>query len=149
LRALRAISPPHSTETEKDYIEKGKVNIEFREFPLDPWAAAAALVGRCVGGKSSKRFFAILDILFQKQEQWVNTEKRMEALQKLAQTAGISQKKFRGCFDNKKLLEGLNQNRLRGEQAGVRATPSFIINGILVEGNQPYSKLREIIDGEL
>lgn len=132
----------------KDFIAKGIVYLEFREFPLDPWAAAASLTARCVAGKSEQRFFAFLEVLFKKQLQWMNTEDRLLALQSLAQQAGLSQKKFRACLENQKLLQGLNQNKQRGEKAGVNSTPSFFINGTLMKGNQPYELLSEIIEGE-
>lgn len=136
-------------QLKKDYIDNGKVRLVFREFPLDPWALASSLLARCVGGNSPKRFFAFLDILFHKQAEWANAENRMGALQKLSRQAGLSQKKFLSCFENKELLLGINGNKLKGGKAGVRATPSFYIGKTMVEGNQPYKKLREIIDGEL
>ncbi len=134
----------------RDFIDTGKVRLIFREFPLDPWATSASLVARCVSGKNSKRFFAFIGILFKKQAQWINSEDRLAELQKISRQAGLSGARFRQCFDNQKLLEGLNHNKQRGENDNVRATPSFLINNnALVEGNQPYNKLREIIESEL
>jgi protein-disulfide isomerase len=36
-------------EMKKKYIDTGKVRFIFREFPLDPLAAAAAMLARCAG----------------------------------------------------------------------------------------------------
>lgn len=133
----------------KNYINNGKVRLIFREFPLDPWATAASLLARCVGGNSPKRFFGFLEILFRNQAQWIDAEDRMVALQKIARQAGLSQKKFFSCFENKKLLIGISENRSTGEKAGVSSTPYFYIGNSTIEGNQSYKKFREVIDREL
>src|SRR5262245_38224087 len=36
-------------ELKKKYIDTGKVRFVFREFPLDPLAAAASMLARCAG----------------------------------------------------------------------------------------------------
>ena len=139
----------------KDYIDPGKVRLIFREFPLDPWATAASMLARCVArGQSksrfdTKRFLIFLDILFQQQARWALAEDRMGALKSLARQAGLGEKSFIACFDDKKLLDGLHASRTRGSEMGVEATPSFFINGVLVSGNQPYPTFRRVIDEAL
>ena len=139
----------------KDYIDPGKVRLIFREFPLDPWATAASMLARCVArGQSksrfdTKRFLIFLDILFQQQARWALAEDRMGALKSLARQAGLGEKSFIACFDDKKLLDGLHASRTRGSEMGVQATPSFFINGVLISGNQPYPTFRRVIDEAL
>ena len=36
-----------------------------------------------------------------------------------------------------------------GQNSGVQGTPSFLINGTLVEGAQPYETISSVIDAEL
>ena len=133
----------------RDYIDKGKLRYVFREFPLDAWAAASSVLARCVGRDQPKRFFAFLDLLFQRQAKWALAENRMAALEQLARQAGMSKQNFAQCFENEALLKGIQANRRRGEADGVNATPSFLINGTLVEGNRPYAELKRFIDEAL
>ena len=37
----------------------------------------------------------------------------------------------------------------QGEAAGVQATPTFYVNGVLVSGAQPYDVFKTVIDQEL
>ena len=49
------------------YIDTGKVRFIFREFPLDPLAAAAFMLARCAGDDKRN---AIVDLLFAQQKNW-------------------------------------------------------------------------------
>ena len=56
--------------TEK-YIDKGLVKIYFRPFPFDPYATAGAMLAHCVSPAARGSF---LDILFKRQQQWIQAE---------------------------------------------------------------------------
>ena len=49
------------------YIDTGKVYFIFRDYPLDPLAAAASVIAHCA---PKERFFPIIDLLFDHQDQW-------------------------------------------------------------------------------
>ncbi|MGO9941320.1 MAG: thioredoxin domain-containing protein, partial [Rhodoblastus sp.] len=49
-----------------NYIDKGKVRFALREFPLDPLAAAAAMLARCSGDKRE----AMVELMFAQQKNW-------------------------------------------------------------------------------
>ena len=53
-------------ELKKRYIDTGKVRFIFREFPLDKLAAAAFMLARCAG-KTTAKYFALIDTLFRQQ----------------------------------------------------------------------------------
>jgi protein-disulfide isomerase len=48
-------------ELKKKYIDTGKVRFIFREFPLDPLAAAASMLARCAG---KDKFFPLIEAFF-------------------------------------------------------------------------------------
>src|SRR5271165_3786716 len=50
------------------YIDTGKVRFIFREFPLDPLAAGAFMLARCA---DKDKYFAVIDLLFGTQRDWV------------------------------------------------------------------------------
>ena len=59
-------------ELKSKYIDTGKVRFIFREFPLDPLAAAASMLARCAGDDKRN---AIIDLLFSQQKNWAFTDK--------------------------------------------------------------------------
>ncbi len=133
----------------RKYIDAGKVRYIVREFPIGhtseaaSLAAAASLVARCAGkGKS----MAMIDVLYAKQDQWAQARNPRAELFKIAKQAGFTKEKFDKCFKDQALLDGILEIRRRGaEEYGVRSTPTFFINGKMLEGNQPLAKFEELM----
>ena len=66
-------------ELKKDFIDKGYVKIEFRNFPLDMAALNASMIAHCKNdGKAD-----ILHFLFKNQKQWAQGNKIEEVNSKL------------------------------------------------------------------
>ena len=128
--------------TEK-YIDKGLVKIYFRPFPFDPYATAGAMLAHCVGPAARVSF---LDILFKRQQQWIQDENPINALQALAKQAGLSESDFVVCLKDQKRLDGIREIQSRAaEELGVRSTPTFFVNGDKLEGNQPLADFEKLI----
>ena len=96
-------------ELKKDYIDTGKARLIFREFPLDPLAAAGFMLARC-GDKD--KYFPMIDTLFAQQKDWV-VQKPLQPLLAIAKQAGFTQEQFDACLANQKVLDGLEEVRSR------------------------------------
>jgi len=72
------------------YIDTGKIRYIFREFPLDIKAAAGAMLSRCIAKNDSARYFAVTDLLFKTQNDWV-TKNTTESHVRVGRQAGLSQ----------------------------------------------------------
>lgn len=128
--------------TEK-YIDKGLVKIYFRPFPFDPYATAGAMLAHCVSPSARVSF---LDILFKRQEQWIQDENPINALQAMAKQAGLSESDFVVCLKDQKRLDGIRDIQSRAaEELGVRSTPTFFVNGDKLEGNQPLAAFDKML----
>jgi protein-disulfide isomerase len=129
------------------YIETGQVRFIMRDFPFDPRAAAAAMLARCA---DDGKYFPMIDMLFEQQEQWAAAEDARGALLQLSKMAGFTQESFEECLTNQELLDDVNAVRERAaEEFGVQSTPSFIINGERYAGNMSIEQMSAIIDGKL
>jgi len=118
-------------EMKKKYIDTGKVRFIFREFPLDPLAAAAAMLARCAG---KDKFFPLIDAFFAQQKDWV-VQKPLQPMFAIAKQAGFTQQSFDECLANQQLLNNLEEQRTRATQKfNVNSTPTFFINGKTVRG---------------
>lgn len=128
------------------YIDTGKVRFILREFPLDPLASAAFMLARCA---PSDDYFGLVDVLFAKQQEWAFVEKPGEALLDVATQVGFTEASFKACLADQKLLDAINDVKTRGaEDFGVRATPTFFINGVLQRGGFSPDEMDALIPGE-
>jgi protein-disulfide isomerase len=126
------------------YIDTGKVRFIFREFPLDPLAAAASMLARCA---DKEKFFPVLDLLFHTQAQWA-VQSPLEPLFNVAKQAGYTREAFDACIDtrnnenSRKILSGIESTRNRGaDKLKVASTPTFFINGKRVTGSVSIEEL--------
>jgi len=130
----------------EEYIDTGKVKLVFREFPFDPVATAASMVARCA---DKDRYFPLVSALFQLQGTWLKDDP-VKGLQKVAQQAGFTQESFDACLQNQTVLDGVNWAKERAsKEFGITSTPTFFVNGEIVNGNVPIGTFREKIDGAL
>jgi protein-disulfide isomerase len=129
-------------ELKKRYIDTGKVRFIFREFPLDPLAAAGFMLARC-GGEG--KYFPLIEALFHQQKTWA-VQKPIPPLLAIAKQAGFSQQSFEQCLANQKLLEDIEKVRERASSRfGVNSTPTFFINGERVNGAISIEELEKKI----
>ena len=128
----------------EQYIEAGKVKYVLREFPLDNLAAAASLLARCV---SEDKYYPFVDMLFEKQSQWARADDPLKELRQVAKVAGFTEAKFNACLRDQQALDYIQQVRNSGNQKyDIRSTPTLIVNGQKLEGNQSITTLQGVID---
>ena len=111
----------------KTYIDTGKMRFVYREFPLDPLAAAGAMLARCTPGGNAE---AMIGLLLDKQRNWAYSDNPVEGLQTLSKLAGFTQESFKACLGDQKLLDDITAVRERGsKEFGIDSTPTFFVNG--------------------
>ncbi len=130
-------------EFKKAYIDTGKVRFIFREFPLDPLAAAGFMLARC-GDKD--KYFPMIETLFAQQKDWV-VQKPLGPLLAIAKQAGFTQETFDQCLANQKILDGIEEVRSRAAgKFQVSSTPTFFVNGKMLRGAPTMEELSKQID---
>lgn len=126
------------------YIDTGKVHYVYRDFPFDQAGLRAAMMTRCAG---PDRFFGFLALLFKSQESWAGAQDPLAELAKIARLGGMTKEQFDACMNDKALMDGILNGRLEAEQKlQVKATPTFIINGVKYEGNKNIEELDKILE---
>lgn len=126
-----------------------KVKIVWRDYPLPfhkeahPAAQAAREVYRQGG---NDKFWAYHDILFQNQRALTRSD-----LEKYAQqVGGINMGKFKKALDSAEHKGAVDADMAAVQKAGARiGTPSFFINGKLLQGAQPFPAFKQAIDEAL
>ena len=130
----------------KEYIDTGKVRMVFRDYPFNYPALLGSMVLRCI---PENYRYDYMNALFKLQPDWVNkkNKKSIQELYKIMQSGGMTKEEYDACIYNTELeneiLEGVMEAQ---NQFNIKSTPSFIINGKLVEGNKSIKEFRQIID---
>jgi len=130
----------------KEYIDTGKVRMVFRDYPFNYPALLGSMVLRCI---PENYRYDYMNALFKLQPDWVNkkNKKTIQELYKIMQSGGMTKEEYDACIYNTELeneiLEGVMEAQ---NQFNIKSTPSFIINGKLIEGNKSIKEFRQIID---
>lgn len=124
----------------RKYIDTGQVRYELREFltPPNQVAAAAWLVARCAG---PDKYFGVVDGVFRAQPEMFRTQDWRGTLLRVAQTAGMTETQFNACVTDQAALEALTKRVEAGIDAGVESTPTFVVNGKKLVGEQTMAQL--------
>ncbi|WP_019224048.1 DsbA family protein [Bartonella rattaustraliani] len=130
----------------KKYIKTGKVKLIFREYAFDPRATAGFMLARCA---PEDRYFPMIEVLFQKQHEWVWGQDILTALKKISLMANFTDESFKACLKNQTILDEVNASFERGKELGVTATPTFFINGNKYEGAMSVESFFLVIDSFL
>lgn len=129
-----------------EYVDTNKVRYIFREFPLDIKAAAGSMLARCVGKDDPKKYFAVVDILFATQNDWVLKD-TSEQLRRVAKQAGMNDETFNACLANQSMLDAMKKGQDHAfEKFKVDSTPTFFVNGTKLKGGASFEDFKKLID---
>jgi protein-disulfide isomerase len=165
-----SLTCPHCAEFEEkggkalvdNYVKKGLVSWEFRNFVRDPFDMTATLLARC-GGEAS--FFGLTRNLFADQKDWIGKIQaadpaKMQALQTMppaqqfetiadlgglkqyASMRGVPRAKADQCLANQAEVTQLVQmNTDAATTYNIPGTPTFLINGAVVDETATWELL--------
>ena len=135
---------------EREFVQTGKVRWVFINLPLTsihPNAVAAAEVALCAARQGGRRFWQTHDALYQHQDDWAKLAQPRDQLIAIAQRAGVDRGKLVACLNGGEARKEVEVDAQRAARSGARATPSFYIEGGLLEG-APYTPdpMRHVLD---
>lgn len=134
----------------QNYVDTGKVRYIFKDFPLTsihPQAVKAAEAARCAIEQDA--YLEMHSQLFSNQRQWSGQGGVEAIFIGYADALGLDQNAFSDCLESGRYTNAINDDLQEGSGFGVRGTPAFFVNGLLVSGAQPYSVFQQIIDQAL
>lgn len=128
-----------------EFIDTNKIRFVFREFPLDIKAAAGSMLARCIAKDDSGKYFAVIDMLFKQQNDWV-LKNTAETLTRIGKQAGLSQQAVEECLKDQALLDKIAADqKFANEVLKVNSTPTFFINGEMLRGEQTFDEFSKKI----
>ena len=126
-----------------------RVRIVWRNFPL-PFHQNAQLAHEAAwevfDQAGSEKFWAYHDVLFENR----SAMQRADLERYAEQLGGINMNRFRQALDTHRHADRIRADQTAVQEAGARiGTPSFFINGRLVQGAQPFEAFKAQIDRAL
>lgn len=127
-----------------------KITFVYRHFPLKqihPNAEMAAKVAESAAKQD--KFWEMKEILFDKQSEWADEEDPKELFKKYAETLELDISKFEEDLNSEEVKNKVDSDNNSALAMGLRGTPTFIINGKIIESPQSVEAFKSIIDAEL
>ncbi len=128
-----------------DFIDKGHIYIEYKNFPLDMAAMNASKIAHCKNDGNSE----ILHYLFDNQSQWVRGKTIEELNENIKKFIEKSDFKLNidKCLSNKEAEDHILEDRIEGaKKFKVDSTPTLIINGEKFDNPTNYKKLKKYLE---
>jgi len=132
-------------ELKKDFIDKGHISIEYKNFPLDIAALNASKIAHCKNDGNSE----VLHYLYENQRQWVKGGSIQDANKNIKDLINKSDFgiNIEECLADKSVEDHILEDRINGvKKFKVEATPTLIINGEKFENPLNYKKLKKYLE---
>jgi protein-disulfide isomerase len=137
----------------RDYVQTGLVNFTYLNFPVVDGRSAtkesthAAMASVCAAQQG--KFFEFHDLLFANQTGENIGDFSERRLYAMAEIAGLDAEAFDACYTDPATADEVDAQRAAGLRAGIKSTPSLLINGTLMVGALPYADLQAAINAAL
>jgi len=133
---------PTLTELFEEY--EGEIRWFFKDLPLKqihPGAVRAAEAARCAGEQNE--FWGYRHALFELER--VTNDVHSD----VAKSLSLDYEAWSACVDSGKYVAAVEADRVEANKLGIKGTPAFLINGVLLSGAQPKESFTSLIEAEL
>ena len=134
-------------EIKREYIDAGKVQLIFIDFPLDQAAFNASKILNCLDKAKQITF---LDTIYETQAKWTsgqNLDDVNKNLKKIAKSLGISSTKFDKCLIDEDISDKILNGRIDASRKySIDSTPTIVINEKKLEGSVSFKNIKKKIE---
>ena len=135
------------SEIKKNFVESGKVQLIFIDFPLDQAAFNASKLLHCIDQKKQMGF---LDTIYETQDKWTkgsSIEEINKNLKKIVKNLGITSDQFDKCLIDEAISDKILNGRIEANQKySINSTPTIIINEKKLEGSASFKNIKKKIE---
>lgn len=131
----------------REYVTTGKMKVVYVNMPLSnlhPNAESAAEAAMCAARQS--KFWPMHDLLFKYQDKWAGLRDPGPYYLALADSIGADRAAFEECVTTGATRALVHADYQGAVRSGAKATPSFYVEGGLIEGDLPVADFKTILD---
>jgi protein-disulfide isomerase len=132
-------------QVKPNLVDTGKLQIIYRDFPLDGVALMAAQVARTL---PASEYYPFIEALFASQDDWAFAPgiNYTESIFKYAALAGMDRPTYDAALANDKLKTFILNGQQEAEKTyNVDSTPTFVVNGKVQPGALEYPDFAALI----
>jgi len=134
-------------DIKKEYVDTGKVQIIFIDFPLDQVAFNASKLLHCLDKKKQMSF---LDTIYETQVKWtdgLNIDEVNKNLKEIVKNLGINSNDFDQCLIDEDISDKILNGRIEASQKySINSTPTIVINEKKFEGSVSFKSIKKRIE---
>jgi len=133
-------------ELEEKYVKPGKVRLIVKHFPSpdQPAAFQAAEAAECAGQQEA--FWAMYEVLFQKQEEWSQSDDIPAIFKRYAAALNLDAGTFATCLDEGQTKDKVEQDFAITQENQFPSAPVFFIIMGERAGHVPVDQLQSVIE---
>jgi protein-disulfide isomerase len=129
------------------YIETGKVQFVYKHFAiLGAESNRAAEASECAAEQD--RFWDFHDSVFQDQQE-THSSLSQDKLVSLAGEIELDTTAFQECLSSGRYSLQISRESQTVQALGLRGTPGFLVNGLFINGAQPFEVFQQVIEEQL
>lgn len=121
------------------YVKKYLPHVKFHN-----WALPASVGCLCAWRQNKNAFWKMQEDIYSEQGN-ITPQNLREKLMNSAKRWGLNLQEFGACFDQKQTLKDVESDIAEAGSLGIRATPSFLVNGRLLRG-PTVPQVKKVID---
>jgi protein-disulfide isomerase len=127
------------------YVAEGKVQLSYKHFPfLADSSLPKAIAAECAAEQG--KFWQMHNALFTGRVPAGTDAEVAAAATQITGELGMDAAKFARCMKDDTVRTRVLADADEGQRVGVRGTPSFLVNGKLLVGAQPFAAFRMAIE---
>lgn len=127
-------------------------DVLWRYVPLTigrfPNGDLAGIAAECAGRFGE--FPSMRDRIYTNRDEWIDSNRGVDLFVEYAEAEGLDGTKFQACMEGDEARARIEKNNRTAQELGVRATPTFVVQGQAVQGAPPLDffseRLRESVN---
>lgn len=124
-----------------------RVALVYRHFPLSihPYANTMAYAADAAGKQG--KFWEMHDLIFESQNEWTNDSAGAveDRIFRFAETLKLNIEQFKKDFESNDLRNNAERHVVGNSKTNLYYTPTFFLNGKLIENPKSYDEFRNVI----
>lgn len=127
----------------------GKIKFVFLNYPLPIHKNAQAASQAAEAAALQGKFWQMHDMLYEKQQEWSEQKDPMPKFEGYAKEIGLDLAKFKSDYSSQKVADIINNQAALGDAFNIPGTPTFFVNGVIVDNKSGSEALNQAIDKAL